>query len=139
MVSGVFQAQCLKDGKLITEELGLNLEKVEPEMLDLCKRWVTISDDTVILDGTGGRKGIEEIDQDKVCYWIEHLIAIKSYAKGSWPSFLAGVCLLRGVISLVGGVKLLAEENKLPTSQPNVAEEGIVQCGCCDYTLCLCP
>ncbi|CAL9023338.1 unnamed protein product [Prunus brigantina] len=45
---------------VITEELGLNLEKVGVETLGTCKRVTISKDDTVILDGAGDKKAIEE-------------------------------------------------------------------------------
>ncbi|URD73487.1 Chaperonin [Musa troglodytarum] len=50
----------LTGGSLITEELGLNLEKVELDMLGTCKKVTISKDDTVILDGSGDKKAIEE-------------------------------------------------------------------------------
>ncbi|XP_034228829.1 chaperonin CPN60-2, mitochondrial isoform X2 [Prunus dulcis] len=46
--------------KVITEELGLNLDKVGVETLGTCKRVTISKDDTVILDGAGDKKAIEE-------------------------------------------------------------------------------
>ncbi|KAI3842932.1 hypothetical protein MKX03_013419 [Papaver bracteatum] len=45
---------------LITEELGMNLEKVELEMLGTCNKVTISKDDTVVLDGAGDKKFIEE-------------------------------------------------------------------------------
>ncbi|OAY64588.1 chaperonin CPN60-2, mitochondrial [Ananas comosus] len=50
----------LTGGELITEELGMNLEKVEPHMFGTCKKVTVSKDDTVILDGAGDKKAIEE-------------------------------------------------------------------------------
>ncbi|KAL8227367.1 hypothetical protein R6Q57_017199 [Mikania cordata] len=50
----------LTGGQLITEELGMNLENVEPEMLGSCKKVTVSKDDTVVLDGAGDKKYIEE-------------------------------------------------------------------------------
>ncbi|XP_077252747.1 chaperonin CPN60-2, mitochondrial-like isoform X1 [Tasmannia lanceolata] len=50
----------LTGGQVITEDLGMNLEKVEPDMLGSCKKAITSKDDTVILDGAGDKKAIEE-------------------------------------------------------------------------------
>ncbi|KAJ6812192.1 chaperonin CPN60-2, mitochondrial [Iris pallida] len=50
----------LVGGDLITEELGMNLEKVEFDMLGTCKKVTISKDDTVILDGAGDKKAIEE-------------------------------------------------------------------------------
>ncbi|EXB73714.1 Chaperonin CPN60-2 [Morus notabilis] len=45
---------------VITEELGLNLEKVDLDVLGTCKKVTISKDDTVILDGAGDKKAIEE-------------------------------------------------------------------------------
>ncbi|KAI3878369.1 hypothetical protein MKX03_021829, partial [Papaver bracteatum] len=45
---------------LITEELGMNLEKVELEMLGTSNKVTISKDDTVVLDGAGDNKFIEE-------------------------------------------------------------------------------
>ncbi|KAL7585612.1 chaperonin CPN60-2, mitochondrial [Lactuca sativa] len=50
----------LTGGEVITDELGMNLDKMAPEMLGTCKRVTISKDDTVILDGAGDKKGIEE-------------------------------------------------------------------------------
>ncbi|RVW96904.1 Chaperonin CPN60-2, mitochondrial [Vitis vinifera] len=46
----------LTGGELITEELGLNLEKAELDMLGTCKKVTISKDDTVILDGLVTRR-----------------------------------------------------------------------------------
>ncbi|KAL5217240.1 hypothetical protein ABZP36_017924 [Zizania latifolia] len=46
--------------QVITEELGMNLENLEPQMLGTCKKVTVSKDDTVILDGAGDKKAIEE-------------------------------------------------------------------------------
>ncbi|KAE8670267.1 Chaperonin CPN60-2 [Hibiscus syriacus] len=50
----------LTGGEVITEELGMNLEKVDLDMLGTCKKVTVSKDDTVILDGNGDKKSIEE-------------------------------------------------------------------------------
>ncbi|XP_076902635.1 chaperonin CPN60-2, mitochondrial [Bidens hawaiensis] len=50
----------LTGGEVITDELGMNLEKMSPDMLGTCKRVTISKDDTVILDGAGDKKTIEE-------------------------------------------------------------------------------
>ncbi|XVE81468.1 hypothetical protein DITRI_Ditri15bG0066600 [Diplodiscus trichospermus] len=50
----------LTGGEVITEELGMNLEKVDLDMLGTCKKVTVSKDDTVILDGDGDKKAIEE-------------------------------------------------------------------------------
>ncbi|OIS96488.1 PREDICTED: chaperonin CPN60-2, mitochondrial-like [Nicotiana attenuata] len=50
----------LTGGQVVTEELGLNIENVELDMLGSCKKVAISKDDTVILDGAGEKKSIEE-------------------------------------------------------------------------------
>ncbi|XP_051128023.1 chaperonin CPN60-2, mitochondrial-like [Andrographis paniculata] len=50
----------LTGGQVITEELGMNLDDVELDMLGSCKKVTISKDDTVILDGAGQKKAIEE-------------------------------------------------------------------------------
>jgi chaperonin GroEL len=50
----------LTGGEVVTEELGMNLDNVEPHMLGTCKKVTVSKDDTVILDGAGDKKSIEE-------------------------------------------------------------------------------
>ncbi|KAJ0235356.1 Chaperonin CPN60 [Hirschfeldia incana] len=50
----------LTGGEVITDELGMNLEKVDLSMLGTCKRVTVSKDDTVILDGAGDKTAIEE-------------------------------------------------------------------------------
>ncbi|KQK23701.1 chaperonin CPN60-1, mitochondrial [Brachypodium distachyon] len=50
----------LTGGEVITEELGMNLENFEPHVLGTCKKVTVSKDDTVVLDGAGDKKAIEE-------------------------------------------------------------------------------
>ncbi|XP_055813805.1 chaperonin CPN60-2, mitochondrial [Solanum dulcamara] len=50
----------LTGGQVVTEELGLNIENVEFEMLGTCKKANISKDETVVLDGAGDKKSIEE-------------------------------------------------------------------------------
>ncbi|XP_059290336.1 chaperonin CPN60, mitochondrial [Lycium ferocissimum] len=50
----------LTGGQVVTEELGLNIENMDFEMLGTCKKVAVSKDDTVILDGAGEKKSIEE-------------------------------------------------------------------------------
>jgi chaperonin GroEL len=45
---------------VITEELGMNLENLKPEMLGSCKKVAVSKDDSIILDGAGDKTVIEE-------------------------------------------------------------------------------
>ncbi|GAU16912.1 hypothetical protein TSUD_36700 [Trifolium subterraneum] len=58
--SGLQDLAVLTGGQLITEDLGHNLEKVDLEMFGSCKKITISKDDTVILDGAGDKKAIEE-------------------------------------------------------------------------------
>jgi chaperonin GroEL len=46
--------------QLISGDLGLKLENVQADMLGSAKRVTVSKDDTIILDGGGDKKGIEE-------------------------------------------------------------------------------
>jgi len=57
---GLQDLATLTGGEIITEELGLNLAKVGPEVFGSCKKVTVSKDDTVILDGAGDKKAITE-------------------------------------------------------------------------------
>ncbi|ESW07543.1 hypothetical protein PHAVU_010G138700 [Phaseolus vulgaris] len=50
----------LTGGEVITEERGLSLDKVQPEMLGTAKKVTVTVDDTIVLHGGGDKKAIEE-------------------------------------------------------------------------------
>ncbi|XP_074307073.1 chaperonin CPN60-2, mitochondrial-like [Silene latifolia] len=50
----------LTGGQVITEELGMDLEKLDIDVLGSCKKVTISKDDTVILDGSGDKASIEE-------------------------------------------------------------------------------
>ncbi|WCJ24180.1 Chaperonin GroEL [Euphorbia peplus] len=58
--SGLQDLAVLTGGEVITDELGLNLEKVDLNMLGSCKKVTVSKDDTVVLDGAGDKKALEE-------------------------------------------------------------------------------
>ncbi|KAK4761156.1 hypothetical protein SAY87_006049 [Trapa incisa] len=58
--SGLQDLAVLTGGQVITEDLGMNLEKVDLDMLGSCKKVTISKDDSVILDGAGDKKIIEE-------------------------------------------------------------------------------
>lgn len=51
--------------QLITEDMGLKLENITPDMLGHCKKVTVSKDDTIILDG-GGNKAILEDRTEQV-------------------------------------------------------------------------
>nr|CAB3497105.1 unnamed protein product [Digitaria exilis] len=50
----------LTGAEVVTQELGMNIEDFEPQMFGTCKKVTVSKDDTVILDGAGDKKAIEE-------------------------------------------------------------------------------
>lgn len=58
--SGLQDLAVLTGGEVISEELGMNLENIGPETFGTCKKVTISKDDTVILDGAGDKKAIEE-------------------------------------------------------------------------------
>ncbi|KZV21279.1 chaperonin-60kD, ch60 [Dorcoceras hygrometricum] len=58
--SGLQDLAVLTGGQVLTEELGLYLDEVNLDMLGSCKKVSISKDDTVILDGAGEKKDIEE-------------------------------------------------------------------------------
>ncbi|EOX94047.1 Heat shock protein 60 isoform 1 [Theobroma cacao] len=58
--AGLQDLAALTGGEVVTEELGLNIEKVGAEVLGSCKKVTVSKDDTIILDGAGGKAAIEE-------------------------------------------------------------------------------
>ncbi|KAK6238927.1 hypothetical protein QUC31_004396 [Theobroma cacao] len=58
--AGLQDLAALTGGEVVTEELGLNIEKVGAEVLGSCKKVTVSKDDTIILDGAGDKAAIEE-------------------------------------------------------------------------------
>ncbi|KAA3474892.1 chaperonin CPN60-2, mitochondrial [Gossypium australe] len=58
--AGLQDLAALSGGQVITEELGLDIEKVGAEVLGSCKKVTVSKDDTIILDGAGDKATIEE-------------------------------------------------------------------------------
>ncbi|KAG8477820.1 hypothetical protein CXB51_027750 [Gossypium anomalum] len=58
--AGLQDLAALTGGQVITEELGLDIEKVGAEVLGSCKKVTVSKDDTIILDGAGDKATIEE-------------------------------------------------------------------------------
>ncbi|XVF21448.1 hypothetical protein REPUB_Repub12eG0091300 [Reevesia pubescens] len=58
--AGLQDLAALTGGQVVTEELGLNIEKVGAEVLGSCKKVTVSKDDTIILDGAGDKAAIEE-------------------------------------------------------------------------------
>jgi chaperonin GroEL len=45
---------------VISEEIGLTLDKAEPSVLGVCKNVIITKDDTIIMDGAGAKQDIED-------------------------------------------------------------------------------
>lgn len=50
----------LTGGTVISEDVGLTLEKSEPSVLGQCKNIIVTKDDTIVMDGNGEKNAIEE-------------------------------------------------------------------------------
>lgn len=50
----------LTGGTVVSEDVGLTLEKSEATVLGLCKSVTVTKDDTIIMDGNGEKPAIEE-------------------------------------------------------------------------------
>ncbi|XBJ23867.1 hypothetical protein VPH35_001879 [Triticum aestivum] len=121
----------LTGGEVITEELGMNLENFDPEMLGTCKKVTVSKDDTVILDGAGDKKNIEE-RADQIRSAIEQ--STSDYDKEKLQERLAklsgGVAVLK-----IGGASEaeVSEKKDRVTDALNATkaavEEGIVPGG----------
>ncbi|XP_059317799.1 chaperonin CPN60-2, mitochondrial-like [Lycium ferocissimum] len=121
----------LTGGQVITEELGLNIENVELDMLGKCKKVTISKDDTVVLDGAGEKKAIEER-----CEQIRSAIELSTsdYDKEKLQERLAklsgGVAVLKvgGASELEVGEKKDRVTDALNATKAAV-EEGIVPGG----------
>ncbi|KAG5252270.1 Chaperonin CPN60-2 family protein [Salix suchowensis] len=109
----------LTGGQVITEELGLNLDNVGFEMLGSCKKVTVSKDDTIILDGLGDKKTIEER-----CEQLRSAIGTSTsdYDKEKLQERLA---------KLSGGVAVLKKDRVTDALNATKAavEEGIVPGG----------
>ncbi|KAI9082739.1 hypothetical protein K1719_035313 [Acacia pycnantha] len=75
----------LTGGELITEELGMNLDKADLDVLGSCKKVTISKDDTVILDGAGDKKGIEERCEQVCLFMFTSLIRPNNLSSGKHP------------------------------------------------------
>ncbi|XP_022150736.1 chaperonin CPN60-2, mitochondrial-like [Momordica charantia] len=121
----------LTGGQVITEELGLDLEKVGFESLGSCKKVTVSKDDTVVLDGAGDKKAIEE-RSDQLRSLIE--LSTSDYDKEKLQERLAklsgGVAVLKigGASEAEVGEKKDRVTDALNATKAAV-EEGIVAGG----------
>mmetsp|Transcript_30882 Transcript_30882/g.49957 ORF Transcript_30882/g.49957 Transcript_30882/m.49957 type:complete len:588 (-) Transcript_30882:242-2005(-) len=121
----------LTGGQLISEDVGLKLETVELSMLGSAKKVTISKDDTIILDGAGGKAAIEErIEQIK-----ESINATTSdYEKEKYQERLAKLSGGVAVIKVGGASEVeVGEKKDRVTDALNATraavEEGIVPGG----------
>jgi len=118
-------------GQLISEDLGLKLEKVQPDMLGSAKRVTVSKDDTIILDGGGDKKGIEER-----CEQIREAISVATsdYDKEKLHERLAKLSGGVAVLKIGGASEVEVNEKKdrvtdALNATKAAVEEGIVPGG----------
>ncbi|KAK9281276.1 hypothetical protein L1049_004173 [Liquidambar formosana] len=103
--------------EVITDELGHNLENVRPEMLGTCKKVTISKDETVVLDGAGDKKALEE-RCDQLRSSIE--LSTSDYDKEKFQERLA---------KLSGGVAVLKTRMAQPAYRnpykPSLLEEPV--------------
>ncbi|XP_073283761.1 chaperonin CPN60-2, mitochondrial [Primulina huaijiensis] len=129
--SGLQDLAVLTGGQVLTEELGLYLDEVNLDMLGSCKKVSISKDDTVILDGAGEKKVIEE-RSEQIRSAIE--LSMSDYDKEKLQERLAklsgGVAVLK-----IGGASEaeVSEKKDRVTDALNATkaavEEGIVPGG----------
>ncbi|KAH9560355.1 hypothetical protein CY35_06G100800 [Sphagnum magellanicum] len=118
-------------GQLISEDLGLKLEKVQPDMLGSAKRVTVSKDETIILDGGGDKKAIEE-----QCEQIREAInaATSDYDKEKLQERLAKLSGGVAVLKIGGASEIEVNEKKdrvtdALNATKAAVEEGIVPGG----------
>ncbi|GMY06149.1 Chaperonin CPN60-2, mitochondrial [Fagus crenata] len=123
--AGLQDLAILIGGEVITEELGLNLENVGPELLGSCKKVTVSKDDTVILDGGGDKKDIQER-----CEQLRSSIELSTsdYEKESYRSGLRSFLVIGGASETEVGEKKDRVTDALNATKAAV-EEGIVPGG----------
>jgi chaperonin GroEL len=114
--------------QLISEDLGLKLEKVKPDMLGSAKRVTVSKDDTIILDGGGDKKDIEE-----QCEQIREVIntATSDYDKQKLQERLVKLSGGVAVLKIAGASEIEVNEKKdrvtdALNATKAAVEEGIV-------------
>jgi chaperonin GroEL len=96
-------------GEVVTDELGLKLEHVTPEMLGRAKRVIITKDDTTIVDGAGDKAAIEAR-----CNQIRTQIqeTTSDYDREKLQERLARLCGGIAVIRVGGATEVEVKEKK---------------------------
>lgn len=121
----------LTGGTVISEEMGMKLEEVQPQHLGKCKKVTITKNDTIVLDGAGDKSDIEER-----CELIRHSIETtkSDYEREKLQERLAKIGGGVAVIHVGGASDVEVQEKKdrvidaLNATQAAV-EEGIVPGG----------
>lgn len=100
---------------MISEDVGLSLDKVEPTMLGTAKKVTISKDDTIILDG-GGAKGAIQERSDQIREAIDN--ASSDYDRCARRAE-GGQCAEDGILECCGysSVVLWSEEENLESPQ----------------------
>ena len=118
-------------GTVVSEELGMKLETVGTEVLGSCKKMTVTKDDTILLDGGGDKKALEER-----CAFIRSTVSTSQsdYEKEKLQERLAKLSGGIGVIKVGGSSEVEVGEKKdrvddaLNATRAAI-EEGIVPGG----------
>jgi len=122
---------CITGGQLLSEEAGIKLEEATIDMLGQCKKVTVSKDDTLLMDGLGGREDIETR-----CDTLRDMIAStkSEYEKEKLQERLAklsgGVAVIKvgGASEVEVGEKKDRVDDALNATRAAV-EEGIVPGG----------
>jgi len=129
----------LTGGQLISEELGIQLEKVTLEMLGRVKKVIVKKDDTTIIDGGGNKKAI----QDRIALLKRQIAeATSDYDKEKLQERLAklsgGVAVIR--VGAATEVEMKEKKDRVDDAKEATkaaVEEGIVPGGGAALIRCL--
>ncbi|CAK0780084.1 Chaperonin CPN60-2, mitochondrial [Coccomyxa viridis] len=121
----------LTGGEVISEDVGLSLDKVEPTMLGTAKKVTISKDDTIILDG-GGAKGAIQERSDQIREAIDN--ASSDYDREKLQERLAKLSGGIAVIKVGGASEVEVQEKKdrvtdALNATKAAVEEGIVPGG----------
>jgi len=123
----------LTGGQVISEDIGLTLEKSDASVLGVCKNVIVTKDDTIIMDGAGEKTAIEErVDQIKQAL----ALTTSEYDKEKLQERLAKLKGGVGIIKVGGASEVEVGEIKDRIQDALCAtraavEEGIVIGGGC--------
>ncbi len=116
----------LTGGQFISEELGIQLEKVTLEMLGRCKKVIVKKDDTTLVDGAGGKKEIA----DRIALLKRQIVdATSDYDKEKLQERLAKLSGGVGVIRVGAATEIEMKEKKDRVDDAKEATKAAVEEG----------